>query len=37
VPQTTTSLSDEQIDDVLKMVAELEGDDDVQNVYTTMA
>ncbi|MEO8842766.1 MAG: YebC/PmpR family DNA-binding transcriptional regulator [Kofleriaceae bacterium] len=37
VPSTTTQLSDEHTDEVLKMVADLEEDDDVQNVYTNLA
>ena len=37
VPATTTELPEAQADDVLKMVAALEDDDDVQNVYTNLA
>jgi len=37
VPTTTTQLPDDQIDEVLEMIAELENDDDVQNVYSTLA
>jgi YebC/PmpR family DNA-binding regulatory protein len=37
VPSTTTQLSDEHTDEVLKMVADFEEDDDVQNVYTNLA
>jgi YebC/PmpR family DNA-binding regulatory protein len=37
VPQTLTELPDEKIDEVLKLVAALEEDDDVQNVYTALA
>jgi YebC/PmpR family DNA-binding regulatory protein len=37
VPQTTTELPDEKTDEVLKLVASLEEDDDVQNVYTSLA
>ncbi|MFT3697013.1 MAG: YebC/PmpR family DNA-binding transcriptional regulator [Kofleriaceae bacterium] len=37
VPQNTTELPDEKTDEVLKMVASLEEDDDVQNVYTNLA
>jgi transcriptional/translational regulatory protein YebC/TACO1 len=37
VPQNTTELPDDKTDDVLKLVAELESDDDVQNVYSTLA
>jgi transcriptional/translational regulatory protein YebC/TACO1 len=33
VPLSTTELSDEQTDDVLKLIARLEDDDDVQAVY----
>lgn len=36
-PATTTELSEEQTDEVMKMVASLEEDDDVQNVYTNLA
>jgi YebC/PmpR family DNA-binding regulatory protein len=37
VPGTTTELPEDQADEVLKMVAALEDDDDVQNVYTNLA
>jgi YebC/PmpR family DNA-binding regulatory protein len=37
VPENVTELPDEKADEVLKLVAELEGDDDVQNVYSTLA
>lgn len=37
VPTTTTELPDDKIDDVMKLVATLEEDDDVQNVYSTLA
>jgi len=37
VAQTLTELPDEKVDDVLKLVAALEEDDDVQNVYTALA
>ena len=36
VAQNQTELPDDKMDDVAKMLAELEGDDDVQNVYTTL-
>jgi len=36
VPANTTELPEAQADDVLKMVAALEDDDDVQNVYTNL-
>jgi YebC/PmpR family DNA-binding regulatory protein len=36
VPLSTTELSDEQTDDVLKLIARLEDDDDVQAVYHNM-
>jgi YebC/PmpR family DNA-binding regulatory protein len=36
VAKTTTELPDDQIDDVLELVARLEQDDDVQNVFTTL-
>ena len=36
VPPTTTELPDDKTDQVLELVAALEGDDDVQNVYTTL-
>ena len=37
VPATTTELPDDKTDEVLKLVASLEEDDDVQNVYTNLA
>jgi YebC/PmpR family DNA-binding regulatory protein len=37
VAQTLTELPDEKTDDVLKLVAAMEEDDDVQNVYTALA
>jgi len=37
VPTLTTSLPDDKTDEVLKMVAAFEDDDDVQNVYTALA
>ena len=37
VANTTTELPDDKTDDVLKLVAWLEDDDDVQNVYTNLA
>ena len=37
VAQTLTELPDEQTDDVLKLIASLESDDDVQNVYSNLA
>lgn len=37
VAQTPTDLSEEQADEVMKLVASMEDDDDVQNVYTTLA
>ena len=36
VPQTTSELAEAQIDDVLKLVAALEEEDDVQNVYSNL-
>ncbi|MCB9667965.1 MAG: YebC/PmpR family DNA-binding transcriptional regulator [Alphaproteobacteria bacterium] len=36
-PQNTTELGDEQIEEVLKLVDRLEQDDDVQNVFHTLA
>lgn len=36
IPQNTTELGEEQLEDVLKMVDNLEQDDDVQNVYHTL-
>lgn len=37
IPTTTTELSDEQKEDVEKLLERLEEDDDVQNVYHSMA
>jgi YebC/PmpR family DNA-binding regulatory protein len=37
VPKTTTELPEDKVDEVLKLVAALEDDDDVQNVYSTLA
>lgn len=37
VAQTLTELPDEKTDDVLRLIATLEGDDDVQNVYSNLA
>ena len=37
VPQNVMELDDEQLEDVLKLVERLEQDDDVQNVYHTLA
>ncbi|TPV93552.1 MAG: YebC/PmpR family DNA-binding transcriptional regulator [Myxococcales bacterium FL481] len=37
VPKTTTAVSDEQADAVLKLVARLEDDDDVQEVFHNLA
>jgi YebC/PmpR family DNA-binding regulatory protein len=37
VPNTTTELPEDKVDEVLKMVALLEDDDDVTNVYTNLA
>ena len=37
VALTLTTLPDDQADEVIKLVAALEGDDDVQNVYTNLA
>lgn len=37
VAQTQTELADAQADDVMKLVAALESDDDVQNVYSNLA
>ncbi|HEY0194694.1 MAG TPA: YebC/PmpR family DNA-binding transcriptional regulator [Kofleriaceae bacterium] len=37
VAQTLTELPEDKVDDIMKMLAELEGDDDVQNVYTALA
>ncbi|SFN93363.1 DNA-binding regulatory protein, YebC/PmpR family [Paenimyroides ummariense] len=37
IPQVTKELTEEQIADVEKLLEKIEEDDDVQNVYTTMA
>src|SRR4029077_14810919 len=37
VAQNLTELPDDKADEVMQLVAALEGDDDVQNVYTTLA
>ena len=37
VAQTSTELPDDQAEEVMKLVATLEGDDDVQNVYSNLA
>ncbi|HEY1812321.1 MAG TPA: YebC/PmpR family DNA-binding transcriptional regulator [Kofleriaceae bacterium] len=37
VAQTPTEIADDKTDEVLELVASLEGDDDVQNVYTNLA
>jgi len=37
IPQTLTELTDEQVDDVLKLIARLDDDDDVQEVFHTLA
>jgi transcriptional/translational regulatory protein YebC/TACO1 len=37
VPTTTTELPEDKVDEVLKVIAVLEEDDDVQNVYSTLA
>ncbi len=37
VPTMTTELADDKTDEVLKMVAAMEEDDDVQNVFTNLA
>ena len=36
IPNTTTALPEDQVDDVLKLVEALEGDDDVQAVYHSL-
>ena len=36
IPQTTTSLSEEQVADVEKLLERIEEDEDVQNVYHNM-
>jgi YebC/PmpR family DNA-binding regulatory protein len=37
VAQTLTELPEDKLDEVMEMVAGLDGDDDVQNVYTNLA
>jgi len=37
IPTSTTEVTDEQADEVLELVARLEGDDDVQSVFHDMA
>jgi YebC/PmpR family DNA-binding regulatory protein len=37
VAQNQTELPEDQMDEVIKLFAELEGDDDVQNVYSNLA
>jgi YebC/PmpR family DNA-binding regulatory protein len=37
VAQTQSELADDKADEVMELVAALEGDDDVQNVYTNLA
>lgn len=37
IPQTTTELSDEQLEDVAKLFERLESDDDVQEVFTNIS
>ena len=37
IPQVTKELTEEQVADVEKLLEKIEEDDDVQNVYTTMA
>jgi len=36
VAQTPSELADDKADEVMELVATLEGDDDVQNVYTNL-
>ena len=36
VPKTPTELSDDQVEDVLKLIMKLEDDDDVQDVFTNL-
>jgi YebC/PmpR family DNA-binding regulatory protein len=36
IPNTFAEISDEQVEDVLKLIDRLEGDDDVQKVYHTL-
>ncbi len=37
IPTTTKELSDEQVDEVLKLIDKLEEDDDIQNVFHNLA
>ena len=37
VPQTVTELPEDKAEEVMELVAALEGDDDVQNVYSNLA
>jgi len=37
LPNTTVTLTDEQMDEVLKLIDKIEEDEDVQNVYTNIA
>jgi transcriptional/translational regulatory protein YebC/TACO1 len=37
IPKTTTELSDEEVDAVLKLIDRLEEDDDVQAVFHNLA
>lgn len=37
VPKTTTEISEEQMEDILKLIAKLEDDDDVQDVFHNLA
>ena len=37
IPNSTVKLTDEQAEDVIKIIDKLEEDDDVQNVYHNMA
>jgi transcriptional/translational regulatory protein YebC/TACO1 len=37
VAQTLTELPDDKADEVMKLVAALESDDDIQNVYSNLA
>jgi transcriptional/translational regulatory protein YebC/TACO1 len=36
IPNNTVSLSDEQAEDIIKLIDKLEDDDDVQNVFHNM-
>jgi len=36
IPQTTVSLDDEQVEDVMKLIGRLEADDDVQHIFHNM-